>query len=198
MKSLLLLLLLACVTAFAEDVPDGPIDAYFQQGSSDGKLESCSIVFTSVTRDFATQKGARVIVNGSFALRKVEPERIFVSGKLGTRIFPTGAAWEEPAHFFFATANRSTAGRAKMAASDTAGYKLLIAALDNEMAEFVNEMLASGQFTVGFNRRSGGQDVTVPVKLAVSLQKDASGNAQTVNNPETYKQFLACMGKLLK
>ena len=193
-----LALILACLPAFAQDMLDGTVDVYYQPQSADGILNSCMLVFTSLVRDQATLKGAQVIVNGSIAIRKIGAERLMFSGKLGTRPLLAQNQWQAPAHFFFATANRSTAGLAKIADAETPGYKLLIAPMEDEMIKFLDEMGRSGEFTVGFNRRIGGQDVRVPVKIAVSLTKDVNGNALKVENEETRVGFYGCLGKLLK
>lgn len=195
--TLMVALLLACFPLHPQDMSDGTVDVYFQQGSSDGMLESCSLVFTSLVRDFATKRGAQIIVNGSIAIRKLGPDRLMFSGKLGTRPFATQQDWQPPAHFFFATESSSTAGLAKIAASDTPGYKLLLAQMDDEMIKFLRELSKSGQFTAGFNRKPGGLDVTTPIKLNVSLTKDANGNAARVVNEETRADFFSCLGKLI-
>jgi hypothetical protein len=189
-------LLLACAPLQAQDMPDGTVDVYFQQLSSDGKLDGCSLVFTSLVRDFATQRGTQFIVNGSIAIRKLGPEQLMLTGKLGTRPFLAQNEWQPPAHFFFATSNRSTAGRAKIADSDTPGYKLLLAPMDTELIRFLEELGKSGQFTAGFNRRAGGQDIATPIKLNVRLKKDANGNAVRLQNDETQADFFGCLGKL--
>jgi hypothetical protein len=191
-------LLLACAPLQAQDIPDGTVDVYFQQLSSDGKLDGCSLVFTSLIRDYATQRGAQIIVNGSIAIRKLGPEQLMFTGKLGTRPFLAQNEWQAPAHFFFATSNRSTAGRAKIAASDTPGYKLLLAPIDAELIGFLEELGKSGQFTAGFNRRAGGQDVATPIKLNVSLKKDANGNAVKVLDDATQADFFGCVAKLVR
>ena len=86
MKTLVLCAaLMLAAPAYSQDMPDGPVDTYFMQGSKEGKFDSCSLVFTSLVRDFATQKGEKVIVNGSIAFRKVGKDQVFLSGKLGTR-----------------------------------------------------------------------------------------------------------------
>jgi len=196
--ALTLALLFACFRAFAQDMPDGTVDVYYQPQSADGQLNSCMLVFTSLVRDHATMKGAQVIVNGSIAIRKIGAERLMFTGKLGTRPFSAQNQWQAPAHFFFATANRSTAGLAKIADAESPGYKLLIAPMGDEIIQFLEEMGRSGEFTVGFNRKAGGQDVRVPVKIAVSLTKDVNGSAVKVDNEKTRVDFYACLSKLLK
>lgn len=193
-----LALLAASCSIQAQDFPDGTVDVYFQPVSSDGKLDGCSLVFTSLVRDYATQRGAQVIVNGSVAIRKLQGDNLFFSGKLGTRLFSSQNQWQAPAHFFFSTANRSTAGVAKIAESDTPGYKLLLAPMGTELIKLLGEMGESGQFTAGFNRRDGGQDVTTIIKLNVALRKGPNGNAGTVISEETPRDFFGCLSKLVR
>lgn len=48
------------------------------------------------------------------------------------------------------------------------------------------------------NRRPGGWDVTVPVKLNVASKQDANGKAVLVTNNDTPRDFFGCLGKLVK
>jgi hypothetical protein len=155
MKAALTCVALSLATfAHAQDLPDGTVDVYFEPQSVEGQLRSCSLVFTALVRDFTTQRGTQYIVNGSLAVRKMdEKDRFMLSGKLGTRPFMAQNAWEPPAYFFFATANRSTAGHAVIADSETRGYKLMIAPMNTEVIQFLKELGAAGSSSRGLTAR---------------------------------------------
>jgi hypothetical protein len=196
---LLALLLLLPVVACAQALDDGTVDVYFQQITREGELEGCSLVFTALTRDHAYRRGAQIIMNGSVAVRTLDRTDLVFTGKLGTREWKSGGPgpWEEPTHFHFATKTGSTAKHAKITKSDTTGYRLLIGpALEPEVMAIFKDMAETGEFTVGFNRAPGGQDVYSPIKINVALKRDASGNAVRSENDGTGKDFFDCMTRL--
>jgi hypothetical protein len=201
MKRLALALLLPTATlAGAQPLDDGTIDVYFQQISRQGMLEGCSLVFTALARDHAYLRGAQVVMNGSIAVRTLGNNDLLFTGKLGTRRWQgdgPSKEWEAPAHFHFATKNGSTAEHAKITQAETPGYKLLIArATEDGVFTLVKEMTATGEFTVGFNRKPDGQDVYSPIKINVALTRDERGNVIQTRNDETGREFAACLSRL--
>jgi hypothetical protein len=187
--------LFSSMSASAQDLPDGTVDVYFQQVSEGGALRGCSLVFTTVTRDFATLKGAQVILNGSFAFRFEKSGAAVIVGKLGVRQL-TDAAWTAPEHFFFEAEGKSTAPHAKFSKAENEGYKILFTPLKGEVTDLVGELLKNGSMTIGFNRRPGGMDVLAPIRLNVQLTKDQSGTAIQVTSDETPKAFASCVSRL--
>jgi hypothetical protein len=194
---MLLAALPACVAA--QPMDQGTYDVYFQQLSAAGKLEGCSLVFTTIVNDTAYLNGAQVILNGSIAYRTFQkPNQLLFTGKLGTKpLLQQSGPWHAPSHFYFSTKSGSTAGRAKIVDADTPGYRLLIADTDEQTINMFGDMMNSGELTVGFNRTPAGQDIYSAIKLNVSLKKDAGGNAKTVQSNETPAQFNDCMGRLI-
>lgn len=193
------LLMLIPFTAGAQALDDGTVDVYFQQITRQGESEGCSIVFTALTRDHAYQSGAQVIMNGSLAVRTLNDSRLMFAGKLGTRQWRAAGPgpWEAPVHFHFSTKNGSTAKHAKVAQSDTEGYKLLIgSAIEPDIMNIFKDMAETGEFSVGFNRVSGGQDVYSPIEINVALKRDANGNSVRVKNDRTGRDFFTCMSRL--
>lgn len=201
MRHILLLAFFAMLpTAGSSQIlEDGTYDVYVQEISAEGRLEGCSLVFTTITTDTAYLRGAQVLLNGSIALRTLGAKDLLFTAKLGTRqILPNGpGAWEPPTHFHFYTKTGTTAGRAKITESDTPGYRLLIGrATDPEIFNLVMEMADAGELRVGFNRKAGGQDVTAPIKMNVALGKDATGTMRRVLNPQTPKAYADCVSRL--
>lgn len=195
------MLLLLPICAGAQALDDGTVDVYFQQITRQGELEGCSLVFTALTKDHAYYRGRQVIMNGSLAVRTLSGKELLFTGKLGTRqwLLNGPSAWEPPVHFHFATKNGSTAKHAKVAESDTEGYRLLIGpAAVPEVATLLEEIAETGEFSVGFNRKAGGQDVYSPIKINVSLKRDANGNAMRVTNDRTAADFFECTSRLAK
>lgn len=185
--------------AIAQPLDSGTVDVYFQQLSREGKLDGCSLVFTSLVNDYMYLNGAQVIMNGSIAVRAMSNKSIAFTAKLGTKPFLRNSPkWDAPVHFYVATKTHSTAGRANFVDGDHEGYRLLITQLDSNFAGMFKEMVETHQFTVGFNRKPGGSDVYTVVKMNVQLTKDANGNAAQVINEETAPQFFDCVGDLAK
>jgi hypothetical protein len=198
MKHLLAALALALpFSSQAQDFDTGTVDVYFQQVLVAGQLEGCSLVFTALERDNAYLKNEQVILNGSFVVRTMKGG-LYFTGKLGTRPLADPQKWAAPEHFYFATTNGTTAGKARIFPADTPGYRLLMAsALEEPVSTFLMELMDEQAFLVGFNRKPGGQDVYTRVKLNVSLKRDASGNARQAQNDETPREFAGCMQRLL-
>lgn len=190
---------LFAATANAQQMPNGTVDVYFQQLSRNGVLDGCSLVFTALTTDTAYLNGAQVTMNGSIAVRDLDGKRLMFTGKLGTRTFEQqDSKWSEPHYFYFATKTGTTAGKSKIAASETTGYKLLIAdAMEPSITRLLVDIAKTGGFTVGFNRKENGQDVYVKVDLSKSLKQLANGAAQITVNPNTEKDFDVCIQQLV-
>jgi hypothetical protein len=198
MRKAALALLLPCSIG-AQTLDNGTVDVYFQPVTAQGRAEGCSLVFTSLERDFQYLQGQQVVLNGSIAIRVIDGNDLMFTGKLGTRPFVGGSPgkWDAPAHFYFATRNGTTAGHAVIADSDTEGYKLLIGRVSNDnVMKLLKEMGETQTFTVGFNRRPGGQDVHSSIRMNVALKKDDRGNARQVLNDETPAQFFDCLARL--
>ena len=199
MNRVLLLVVVLASAANAQQMPNGTVDVYFQQLSRGGVPEGCSLVFTALTADTAYLKGAQVTMNGTIAIRSLDGKRLMFTGKLGTRTFEQqDSKWLEPHHFYFSSNTGTTAGKSKIAASETVGYKLLIAdAREPSIARLMSDISKTGEFIVGFNRREKGQDVYTKVELSKSLTQHANGTAQITTNPNTEKEFDTCVLRLL-
>jgi len=196
MKAILIALAFPAL-AGAQGVDNGTYDVYFQQLSRAGELEGCSLVFTAIVSDTAYLRGDQVVMNGSMAIRTLSRNGLSFTGKLGTRPLQNLAQWEAPSHFYFSTANGTTAGGAKVIPSDTDGYRLLVGnALDKKLLAILEDMSNKGEFTVGFNRKPQGQDVYTSIKMSAAVRKDANGAAVRYTNNETGKDFFECMSRL--
>lgn len=194
-----LLALAALPLAFAARTQDhGTYDVSFQQLSTAGRIEGCSLVFTGLVRDSHYLRGEPVVLTGSIALRTLDrPDTLVFTGKLGTKpLSPPGAAWEAPSHLHFKTKTANSAGKGKILDGEP-GYRLLLAKADADLMRFVEEMLQQGGFVVGFNRKPGGQDVLAPIQLNVSAGTDASGNSIQRRNDKTAADFADCLGRLV-
>jgi hypothetical protein len=198
MKALSALVFACPAWCFAQSLDSGTYDVYFQQLSRDGQLDGCSLVFTALANDTAYLRGEQIVMNGSLAIRTLSGEDLAFTGKLGTRqLLASSPKWDAPAHFYFSTRNGSTAGIAKVIESDTEGYRLLIGrATDDGFMRMLKDMAGTGEFTVGFNRKPGGQDVYSSIKMNVALTKDSNGVASRITNDETPRDFFKCMSRL--
>lgn len=187
--------------ANAQTLPNGTIDVYFQQLSRGGVMEGCSLVFTALTQDTAYLKGAQVTMNGSIAVRTIDGLRLSFTGKLGTRVFDSTiskSTWTAPHYFYFTTTNGTTAGKVKVVAGETPGYKLLIgSATDDAISSLVLDIAKTGRFVAGFNRKAGGQDVYSIIDISTSLKQGPDGAAQITTNANTQKDFDGCFVRLI-
>ena len=201
MKTIVLAAAILCSPALlAQPLESGTYDVYNQDISVEGVLEGCSLVFTAVVTDTAYLDGAQVLLNGSIALRTLGRKALLFSGKLGTRrLLASGLGeWEQPSHFHFFTKTGTTAGHVKILDAETPGYRLLIGpATQGPVFTLVKEMASEGGFSVGFNRKPGGQDVTASIDVAASIKRDASGVAHRVRNNETAISYAGCVSRLV-
>lgn len=202
MKKFALVTILTAISASAQaqgvGLPDGTVDVYFQRLSRDGILDGCSLVFTTLMRDTAYLKGEQIVLNGSIAIRNFKDSQLSFTGKLGTRrVSSPNMTWFAPANFYFSTPNGTTAGTAKIIESETPGYRLLIAdAFHEKIMAVVTDIIKEAEFTVGFNRKVGGQDVYSVVKMNVALKQNRDGSAAMVTDSKTAYDFSDCMAKL--
>jgi hypothetical protein len=198
LKPLFFTVMLMAAGVNAQQISNGTVDVYFQQLSSDGVLNGCSLVFTSLVSDTAYSKGAQIVMNGSIAIRIVKKGQISFTGKLGTKPFlDTTNKWIEPANFYFSSDSGTTSEAAKVIDSDTQGYKLLIGnAFEGGILELLKDILRTGEFTVGFNRKPGGQDVYTLVKVNTSLKSNPDGTGEREQSNATPLAFNRCLGRL--
>lgn len=199
--TLVMVALLASPPGFSQRVlDDGTYDVYEEDISAEGHLEGCSLVFTTIATDNAYSGGKKVLLNGSVALRTLGQKDLLFAGKLGTRkILPGGPGpWESPQHFHFFSKTGSTAGLVKIADAETAGFRLLIGrATDDGIMKLINDMADSSEFSVGFNRKQGGQDVTSHVNMKVGLKRGPNGEMRLVENPQTSLDYASCVSRLI-
>lgn len=199
-KLLAAALLVGPTTVGAQHLADGTYDVYFQEISAEGRLEGCSLVFTTITTDSAYLGGKQVLLNGSVALRTLGRTDLLFAGKLGTRqLLQAGpGAWERPVHFHFASDSGTTAGAVQIMDGENDGYRLLLGrATEEPILSLVKDITKANQFSVGFNRKTGGQDVTAVVKLNVSLQRSPSGEVRIATNNETAMRYSMCVSRLI-
>jgi hypothetical protein len=200
MKGLAIILLVLPLFALAQPVEIGTWDVEHQEITVEGKLEGCSLVFTALTVDHAYLGGKQVVLNGSIALRTLERKDLFFVGKLGTRQWtPSGPGlWERPVHFHFFSKTGSTAGRVQVMDAETPGYRLLLGrATDDRILALITEMADASEFGVGFNRKTGGQDVRAQIKMNVRLRPDNNGGATRVISNETPAAYATCVSRVI-
>lgn len=200
MRKLLFSLALAPALASGQPLEPGTYDVEFQRLSVAGRLEGCSLVFTALARDTAYLRGELVVVNGSLAIRTLgRANTLAFVGKLGTRqLSEASGKWSAPSHFFFSSKRSSTAEKAKVIESDTPGYRMLVASADGELIDLLTDLVSTSEFTVGFNRKPTGQDVLVPIRIDVSIERDSRGQAVRRTNEKTGEEFAECISSLAK
>lgn len=200
LKALVLTTVFFATGVNAQQFSNGTVDVYFQQLSRDGVLDGCSLVFTSLVSDTAYSKGAQIVMNGSIAIRNLRKGQLSFTGKLGTKPFlDTTNRWIEPANFYFSSDSGTTAKVAKVIDSETKGYKLLIGdAFNDSIWTLIEDIINTGEFTVGFNRRPGGQDVYTRVTINTASQSNPDGTVQKTQTTVTPLAFNACFGRLVK
>ncbi|HET8745696.1 MAG TPA: hypothetical protein VFM98_08825 [Ramlibacter sp.] len=184
----------------AQVVPDGTYDVYQQEITVEGRLEGCSLVFTTITTDTAYSGGKQILLNGSIALRRSRDRDLVFTGKLGTRkLAATGpGVWEKPAHFHFFGATGTTAGHAQFVDAENEGYRLLLVrATEEDVMHLLVDMIGTAEFSVGFNRKPGGQDVTSKIRMNVSLQRGPNGQMRPVENPQTAVDYARCVSRVI-
>lgn len=200
MKPLIAALLFMSCGAGAQSLDEGTWDVENQDITIEGRLDGCSLVFTAVTRDNAYLGGKQVILNGSIALRTVGKTDLFFTGKLGTRQWGDAGPgkWEAPVHFHFFSPTGTTAGKVKIMDAETQGYRLLLGrATDDEILRLVTDISKNGEFGVGFNRRTGGQDVVSQIKINTSLKRTPNGGGERVTSNDVPVAYATCVARLL-
>lgn len=198
-KQLVLIAASVAMSVGAQPLDETTYDVYFQQLSRGGIPDGCMLVFTSVVADTAYLKGDEIVMNGSIAVRSLDSSFLTFTGKLGTRrLLDKSNSWVPPTYFYFSSKSGTTAKAGRVMDGETPGYKLLLAELTPEVLKLLEEMSETGSFTVGFNRKPGGQDVYANVDTTIALKKDEAGKAIRVRNLATRTDFVGCVSSLAR
>jgi hypothetical protein len=178
---------------------EGTIYVIPHRESADGTLTACGLEFAAMTRDFSTMKGAPVKLSGSFYLRShptIGIAYMLKAGFFDGFDFTNGFA---PANAFISKPNGKAPKKAIRQEAENKGFALFVGALDDEVIAAYAGIAEKQQLVVGFNRKSGQQDVTFNLDLTVidtSIGVDGQVVRKRSNVP--VDEFMACSSDLMK
>ncbi len=135
-----------------------------------GQLAGCSLVYLAVTADRAYLNGNPVAINGSFILRADAGNRgVAVGLKTGLKdLNKNGAVFERPNFAYLQTEHSSTAKAKGQSFDGEDGYKVFAYSIaDPAILAVLKDLATAGKTTIGYNRKAGGMDVSVPLDLMV-------------------------------
>jgi hypothetical protein len=171
----------------------------FQPIQAGGVLQGCELVFMTVTADRIYLNGNHVAVNGSIVLRGLDNGGLGLALKVGLKDLTLGSPFERPAFAYLQTASVSTAKVKQQSFDSDAGYKFFVySAADTAILETLKELMSAGKVTIGYNRRSGGRDVLVPLDLTV-VDSEYTTDQKVLRrrSPDAALGFADCTGKVL-
>lgn len=204
MRQLIVGLMLGCVVLSAKAADDSIYGTHwvkFEPIQVAGNLEGCSLVYLVVQADRAYLGGNPVAVNGSFALR-LQPtgNNIAVGFKAGLKDMSRSDASFTRPHFAYLQTTTASTAKAKGESFDgEEGYKVFAYSFtDPVIGTVLKELMASGNATIGYNRKTGGMDVSTPLDLmVVDSEYTTDQKVLRKRSPATMLGFSDCVVKLL-
>lgn len=163
--------------------------------SREGTIDTCGFEFKAMAFDTAYKQGAPIVVNGSFAIRKLSAQLVVFAYKLGTfNVTSSGMEVEAP-HFAWMKLGNVLVKPAQAMDAETKGYRLYLSPLPENADAALDAVVEQKPVLVGFNRRPGGLDVVVPLDLSVRDTKMGS-KVVRVRDDKLGKGFAQCLGDL--
>ena len=119
--------------------------------------------------------------------------------KVGLKDITSGSAFERPAFAYLQTATASTAKARQQSVDGDPGYKLFIyRATDSDTMQVLKELMTSPKASIGYNRKTDGIDVLVPLDLTViDSQYTEDLKVKRSRSPDIVRAFAACAVKIL-
>lgn len=165
--------------------------------TAEGVLTGCGLEFSALKRDFSTKKGAPTKIVGSFYLRPNKNIGLGYALKLG--VFD-GLSFDNaiaPNNAFISAPNGKIPPKAIRVLAETPGFALFVGGFDDAVMDAYAAILDKSRLAVGFNRKSGQQDVTFLIDLAVIDIKMENDSAVRQRSDEPVTQFVACTKDLI-
>jgi hypothetical protein len=204
MRRLVVGIMLCCVVLSAKAADDSIYGTHwvkFEPIQVAGTLEGCSLVYLVAQADRAYLGGNTVAVNGSFMLRLDRTGKgIGVGFKAGLKdLSRSNALFTRPHFAYLQTATASTAQAKGKSFDGEDGYKVFAYSFtDPVIGTILNELITSGNATIGYNRKAGGMDVFAPLDLmVVDSEYTADQKVLRKRSPTTMLGFSDCVVKLL-
>ena len=166
--------------------------------ASGGELFGCGIEFATVARDFATRRGERVVLNGSFNIMKLDQHGIGYSLKLGVFPLVANAKPEAPALGYVRAPRSAPPPSSRRSPAEAPGYALFMGPGGKEVLAIIDALLGEGIVEIGFNRKAGQIDVTAVLDLAVEDIRGANGAAERIRSRKTQSELSECIGQLVR
>ncbi len=204
MRRFIVGIMLCCAGLIANAADDSIYGTHwvkFEPIQVGGNLEGCSLVYLVAQADRAYLGGNPVAVNGSFMLRLDRTSKgIAVGFKAGLKdLSRSDASFTRPNFAYLQTATASTAQAKGNSFDGDEGYKVFAYSFaDPVIATVLKELMASGNATIGYNRKTGGMDVSTPLDLmVVDSEYTADQKVLRKRSPTTMLGFSDCVVKFL-
>lgn len=174
----------------------GTIEVEFQPMQSAGVRYGCTLVYRTIGRDHAYQKGAIVGLVGNIGFMADEKRsNVIVTLKVGiidglTQNTPKAVT---PFFAYLQTPNGTTA-KSKVIKfdSDTPGYRNFAYQLTDDVLKVYGDIVNGEPLTIGYNRKKGGLDVLVPLDLSVADATSSDSGFNRRRSDKMLGEFLAC------
>lgn len=201
MRRLVVGVMLACTAPNATAADDSIVGTHwvkFQPIQVGGALQGCELVFLAVAADRVYLKGNHVAVNGSIVFGGTG-KAPGLTLKIGLKDLTLGSPFERPAFAYLQTASVSTAKAKQQSFDGEEGYKVFVySATDTAILGMLKEMMSTSKVTIGYNRKSGGMDVLVPLDLMVT-DSEYTGTQKVLrkHSPDAALGFADCNVKVI-
>lgn len=163
--------------------------------SSAGEVQGCGFEFKAVTFDNAYKRGAPVIINGSFAVSKMNSQLVAFTYKLGTFNMSDDGLKPEAPHYAWIKFGNTLLKPEKSTAGESVGYKLYLSQFSTGADVILDTVIAQREVVIGFNRKEGGLDVVTKLDLDVRDTK-VGAEVVRVRDKQLGVGFERCIGDL--
>lgn len=175
---------------------DGTLEVAFQPMQSAGIRYGCTLVYRTIGRDYANQKGAIVGLVGNIGFMANEKRsNVIVTLKVGIIDGLTQSAPKTVAPFFaYLQSPNGTTAKSKFVKfdSDIPGYRNYAYQLTDDVLKVYGDIVNGEQLTIGYNRKKGGLDVLVPLDLSVAETTSSDSGFNRRRSDKMLGEFLAC------
>jgi hypothetical protein len=174
----------------------GTVEVSHARQQRGGRLEGCSLIYSTIVQDFAYAKGDYVLANGSFTFYAMKDQPVGFSLKVGLK--QSNGSIEAPSFAYLQFGNKNTASSAThSSASDTPGYALWMGAVTQDVSAVLSALMQGETVTLGFSRTKGGIDTLAPINIEVA-STTRQGDEFVRQYSETASfEFAYCMKTLI-
>jgi len=196
--SIFVMMASACSYALSSN-DEGTYSVKFKPKSTQGELDGCMLEYAATYNDHVYHHGDVYVISGFVGVYFLKDSLALVL-KAGHAKLDPKIKIEKPYFVFAKAGGLSTAKFKGNSTINEKNFKLSIfSVFENiEIMDFVDSMISSKTFSIGYNLKEGGMDVVVPIDLTVKETAITNDRGYVrFSSDEMLGSFVACYSELL-